>query len=83
MRRAPGINDAILAAERGEEGEVKIDALVNEAGKVAETKALSGPMSLRLAAMDAVRRWVYQPAKRDGKAIGTHVVVTVKFQLKR
>jgi protein TonB len=82
LKSAPPVYPQV-AAERGEEGEVKIDALVNEAGKVAETKALSGPMSLRLAAMDAVRRWVYQPAKLDGKAIGTHVVVTVKFQLKR
>jgi TonB family protein len=82
LKSAPPLYPQI-AAERGDAGEVKIDALVNEAGKVTETKALSGPMSLRLAAMNAVRQWVYQPAKLDGKAIGTHVVVTVKFELKR
>ena len=71
------------AAERGDEGEVKIDAAVNEIGKVTETKVLSGPMDLRTAAMAAVREWTYQPAKLDGKTIATRVVVTVKFELKR
>jgi TonB family protein len=82
LKSAPPIYPQI-AAERGDGGEVKIDALVNEAGKVTETKVLSGPMSLRIAAMTAVRQWVYQPAKLDGKAISTHVIVTVKFELKR
>jgi len=70
------------AAERGDEGEVKIDAAVNEAGKVTEAKIVSGPMDLRTAAMAAVHQWSYQPAKLDGKTIATHVVVTVKFELK-
>ncbi len=70
------------AAERGDEGEVKIDAAVNEAGKVTEAKIVSGPMDLRTAAMAAVRQWSYQPAKLDGKTIATHVVVTLKFELK-
>ncbi len=70
-----------LAATNHVEGEVKIQAEINASGRVTSTKAISGPILLRSAAMDAVRQWKYSPALLDGKPIATQYAVTVRFRL--
>ncbi len=62
-------------------GDVKIDALVDVNGQVAGTKVVSGPVLLQQPAMDAVRRWKYEPAQLNGKAVPMHLTVTVQFKL--
>ena len=62
-------------------GEVKMDALVDINGQVANTKVISGPIMLQQSAMDAVRRWKYEPAQLNGKAVPMHLTVTVQFKL--
>lgn len=61
-------------------GDVTLDALVDEAGSVKDVKILSGPLLLREAAKEALRRWKYEPARLDGKPTAMHLTVTVKFQ---
>lgn len=63
------------------QGEVTIQASIDTTGKVADAKVISGPMLLRQAAMDAVRRWKYEPATLDGKPVPMQVVVKVRFRL--
>ncbi|MGH9710782.1 MAG: TonB family protein [Candidatus Acidiferrales bacterium] len=70
-----------LAATNHVEGEVKIQAEINDSGRVTSTKVISGPILLRSAAMNAVRQWKYSPAMLDGKAISTQYAVTVRFRL--
>ena len=65
------------------EGDVKIDAIIGINGHVGAMKVLDGPMELRQSAMVAVAQWRYEPAKLDGKAISTHLIVLVKFRLNR
>jgi protein TonB len=62
-------------------GDVKIDALIDVAGKVTTMKVVSGPTLLHQAAMDALRLWKYQPATLDGKSVATHLTVTIQFRM--
>jgi periplasmic protein TonB len=64
------------------EGVVVLDALVDATGKVAEVKALSGPMLLRQAAIDALRKWKYQPGQVDGQPTAVHTNVNIRFALR-
>ena len=63
------------------DGDVKIDALIGINGRVTGTKVISGPTLLRDPAIDAVKRWKYQPATLNGQAVPMHLTVTVQFKL--
>jgi protein TonB len=60
-------------------GAVKIEAWVGKDGRVAGAEVLSGPTMLRKAALDAVLRWQYEPAIRNGKAIDRIARITITF----
>jgi TonB family protein len=62
------------------EGDVTLDALIDETGRVTKIKTISGPVLLQQAAAAAVRQWKYEPAALDGKAVPMHLTVTVKFR---
>jgi TonB family protein len=61
------------------EGEVLLSLDVDAAGNVASVKALSGPPLLRAAAMDAVKRWKYQPATLGDQPVSSTETVKVDF----
>jgi protein TonB len=60
-------------------GNVTLDAVVDPSGHVKTMKVLTGPPSLRDAAMDALKQYQYEPATQKGKPVAAHVTVTVKF----
>ena len=62
-------------------GDVILDALVDEAGKVTDVSVVSGPTLLQGAAMEALRSWKYEPAQLDGRPVSTRLTVTVKFHI--
>ena len=68
------------AKSLGVEGVVKLDAVIDEKGNVAETKVLSGPRELQRAAKQAVGLWIFEPAQSAGKPTSSHMVLTVEFQ---
>jgi TonB family protein len=68
-----------LARQKNISGNVQIDALIDASGNVAAVKALSGPLILQRAALDAVKLWKYSPALLDGYPTPTHLTVTVQF----
>lgn len=70
-----------LAMTNRIEGDVQIQALIDQTGKVVSTKVISGPVLLRRAATDAVQQWRYSPATLDGKPISMGYKVTVSFHL--
>jgi len=70
-----------LAKTQRIEGSVRIDALVDAAGRVTSMKVFSGPVLLHQAAMDSLRQWKYQAATLDGKPVPMHLTVTVQFRL--
>ena len=67
----------------GIEGVVKVRVLVGEDGKAQEVTVsrTSGDAALDAAALDAVRMWRFQPAKRDGVALRAWAVVPIEFKL--
>ncbi len=70
-----------LAKSQRISGDVTIDTLVDAAGHVSNMKVISGPPALQQSAMDALRRWQYEPAQLDGKPAPMHMTVTVQFKL--
>ena len=68
-----------IAQQAGVEGDVVVQASIDKSGNVSSTKVLYGPMMLRQAAIDAVRRWKYEPALLDGKAVATQMTVRIRF----
>ena len=68
-----------LARSQGVQGTVVMDALIDATGTVAAVKVISGPLTLRQAAMDALRRWKYQPARLNGQPTSVHINVNINF----
>lgn len=72
-----------LSRRRGEEGVVILELMITAEGKVAELKVnqSSGFPRLDQAALDAVERWRYEPARRNGVAIEYRYLQPVRFAL--
>ena len=70
-----------LAKQSHIEGTVVVFIEVDASGNVAGTKATSGPLLLRQAALDAVRRWKYAPALINGKPAAAQATVNIDFHL--
>jgi len=70
-----------LAARRaGVGGEVVLQVVVERDGTIGGVFPVKeGPLGLTEAATDAVRRWVYEPAKLDGRPIAVLKTVRVRF----
>jgi hypothetical protein len=60
-------------------GNVNLDALVDAAGHVKSVTVLSGPAKLRETAIEDIKQYVYEPAKKNGKAVPAHVQVSLQF----
>jgi protein TonB len=71
------------ARRRGIEGKVVIEAVVDRAGTVAtaEVAVSSGYRLLDRAALSAVKRWVFHPARRRGRAVGATIAIPITFAL--
>jgi TonB family protein len=70
-----------LALSLRVEGDVTLDALIEENGRITTIKVLSGPTVLQQAAVVAVRQWKYEPATLNGSPTPIHLSVTVRFHL--
>jgi TonB family protein len=65
------------------QGVVRLEAVIDESGKVKSLRALESPDPLLTeAAIDAVKNWEYEPFVKDGKAKPVAFTVTVTFALK-
>ncbi|HEX8872496.1 MAG TPA: energy transducer TonB [Candidatus Acidoferrum sp.] len=62
-------------------GTVTIDAIIDEQGNVEEMKVVSGPPLLYQAALDALRKWKYQPTYLNDQAVPVQLMVTINFIL--
>jgi hypothetical protein len=60
-------------------GDVVMDALVDTMGHVQTVKVLSGPAKLHAPATEVMKQYVYEPAKKNGKAVPAHVQVSLQF----
>ena len=63
------------------QGVVIIDAIVDEQGNVVEAKIVSGPPLLIQSALDAVKKWKYEPTYLNDQPVPVQLNVTVTFRL--
>ena len=70
-----------LARAARVQGTVILQVVVDESGRVRETKIISGHPLLTQAAVDAVQQWVYSPTLLNGEPIPVIGTVTVRFTL--
>ena len=61
------------------QGDVVIEATIDEGGKVADARVVKSVPLLDQAALDAVRQWEYQPSLLNGVPTAVVMTVTVKF----
>ena len=69
-----------LAKQNNIQGDVKIEATIDESGRITEMKPVSGPSILQGPAMDALRQWKYEPSMLNGKPIAAQLLVVVEFR---
>ena len=65
-------------------GVVRIRVLVSELGYVLQAEVVSSPDplgSLDRAALEAVRQWRFNPARRDGNAVRSWYIIPMEFKL--
>ena len=66
----------------GISGEVKIEVLISEEGKVIEAKVVSGPEQLHGAAIQAAKQWEFKPRTINSRRVKVIGVLTFNFRLK-
>ena len=70
-----------LAKQARIQGQVQIDAVLDEQGNVVEMKVISGPPLLYQAALDALKKWKYEPTYLNDQPIAVQMIVTITFVL--
>jgi protein TonB len=91
---APGLVEAAVVATRveptypeparraGVEGTVELEAAIDATGRVVEVEVLRGlPMGLSDAAVDAVRKWTWKPARTPSGPVASRRTVRIRFTL--
>jgi len=62
-------------------GEVKVEVMIDKAGKVISARVLSGHPLLRDAALAAARRWEFKPTTASGRPAKVSGILTFNFVL--
>lgn len=69
------------AREKGLEGSVALDVLIDQSGNVRQVSVIEGPEIFRSGAIEAIKKFRFKPAKVDGKAVAVRIRYSLKFQL--
>ena len=78
IKEVPPVYPAIAQSARVQ-GDVVIEATIDEEGKVADARVVKSVPLLDQAALDAVRQWQYQPSLLNGVPTPVVTTVTIKF----
>jgi len=70
-----------LARQARVQGQVQIDAILDDQGNVIDMRVVSGPPLLYQAALDALKKWRYEPTYLNDQPIAVEMIVTITFQL--
>lgn len=73
----------VLARQARISGSVVIDAVIDTQGNVVEMQTVSGQPILAMAAMEALRRWKYEPTFLGGEPVPVRLLVTITFESHR
>lgn len=69
------------ALEKNIEGPVVMEAVIDKYGRVVDLKVVSGKKELRIAAIKAVKYWIFEPYIVKGKPHATKFTIMVNFNL--
>lgn len=79
---APPPNYTEIARKARIQGVVIVQAIIDKEGNVTNVKVLKPlPMGLDKAAVEAIKKWKFQPATLNGKPVAVYYNLTVNFQL--
>ncbi|MGA7625580.1 MAG: TonB family protein [Candidatus Acidiferrales bacterium] len=68
-----------VAKDTGVQGQVVINTTIDQKGNVVNMQVVSGPPLLREPALEALRRWKYEPSTLNGQPIAVQMLVILKF----
>jgi protein TonB len=71
----------IIAKQLKVEGEVQVQIVIGEEGKVEGATAIAGNPILTKAAIDTVKDWKFTPFKNDGKNVKAQTVLSFMFKM--
>jgi TonB family protein len=60
-------------------GEVVLDVLIDNRGRIVETKVVRGASPFLENALSTVRTWSFFPARQDGQAVAARIGITFQF----
>jgi protein TonB len=63
------------------QGDVVVDAVIDTNGNIVQMKLVSGHPLLVGAAMEALRRWKYEPTYLDEQPVSIELNVTIHFSM--
>jgi protein TonB len=63
------------------EGDVVIDAVIDTTGSVVEMRVINGHPLLIQAAMNALKKWRYEPTYLNEEPVAVQLLVTIRFRL--
>ncbi len=72
-----------LARQTRVQGDVVLDAVIDTDGNVVQLQVVSGHALLIQSALEAVRRWKYEPTYLNDEAIPVQLIVNVTFRLEQ
>lgn len=74
----------LVARRRGWSGSVRARLLVDESGAVVEARIVvsDGNVVFERAVRDAVSRWRFEPARRDGRAVAAWITQPFRFEMR-
>lgn len=80
---APSPRYPEIARQAREQGLVIVEAVIDESGAVVRAEIVKGlRFGLNEAALDAIRRWRFEPATLGGKPVAVVYNLTINFQLR-
>lgn len=71
----------VAARRAGKTGRVVLKIVVTAEGKVTDIQVVEGEEPFVTSAVNAVKRWKYEPARYDGKPITVYRIIHVGFKL--
>jgi protein TonB len=81
LRAAPPPPYPALAKATRVQGTVRLNGIISRDGTVRSLELISGHPLLVQAALNAVRTWLYEPARLNGQPVDVILVIDVNFKL--
>jgi protein TonB len=69
------------AKDKQIEGSVAMDVLIDDKGKVRLASVIEGSEIFRASALEAMKKFLFRPAKVDGKPVAVRIRYSIKFKL--